>query len=283
METARYTTMKIKFTLGRAIGMSVFFAQGVHARLRQGKERETCTSMSYAKDRRRVKIGASLRRVTAAVQKRCAGLTVTQRSYVSPRRVSDAVGKIRQRLRASSLALFMREILIDPRSMGAAFPSSRKLAYNMARQVPLNDDGVIVELGAGTGVITKALLERGIAPERLIVVERAAALANYLRRRFPHITVVQGDAGQLSRLLRPYGCDVTAVVSSLPLRSLPDGVVCTVMTELNTVLKSGGRFIQFTYDLRPMRGMFYRFEKIVSQIVWSNMPPARVDVFVCRT
>ena len=191
--------------------------------------------------------------------------------------------RMRQCLGDSSLALFMREILINPRAMGAAFPSSRKLAYNMARQVPLSGAGIIVELGAGTGVVTEALLERGIAPGRLIVVERAAALAAYLRRRFPQVTVIQGDARHLGRLLGKHNPEVTAVVSSLPLRSLPDGVVRTIMAELNAVLKHGGRLIQFTYDLRPMAGVFYRFERIVSKIVWSNVPPARVDVFVCRT
>lgn len=123
-----------------------------------------------------------------------------------------------------SLALFMREILIDPRAMGAALPSSRRLAYNVANHVsPGVETGLVVELGAGTGVVTAALLERGVAPQRLIVVERAAALAEHLRRRFPHVAVVQGDARHLRRLLKPYASDVRAVVSSLPLRSLPAG------------------------------------------------------------
>ena len=65
---------------------------------------------------------------------------------------------------AASLALFTREIWANPRAMGAACPSAPSLASHMASHVPLDRDGLVVELGGGTGAVTAALLKHGVPP-----------------------------------------------------------------------------------------------------------------------
>ncbi|MDG4554693.1 MAG: methyltransferase domain-containing protein [Candidatus Competibacter sp.] len=182
---------------------------------------------------------------------------------------------------AASLALFTREVWANPRAMGAACPSAPALASCMASRVPLDRDGLVVELGGGTGAVTAALLKHGVPPWKLVVIERSPTLANHLRQRFPQLRIVQGDAAQLTQLLghdRSRG--VGGIVSSLPLRSLPPAVTRAVSHQFETLLDAGGLLVQYTYDLRGTHPrLLPRFRRRSSKIVWSNLPPARVEVF----
>ncbi len=183
------------------------------------------------------------------------------------------------------LALFAREILANPRAIGAACPSSNKLGRAMAHPVSeQKKEGLILELGAGTGSITAALLKYGIAPERLIVLERSKPLAELLRKRFPHLRVIEGDAAHLKTLLGHQAKKVNTVVSSLPLRSLPNNLVRTILRQVDEILGESGLMVQFTYDLRgkSCRCQDKFFIRTSSTIVWQNFPPARVDTFQPR-
>jgi phosphatidylethanolamine/phosphatidyl-N-methylethanolamine N-methyltransferase len=129
-------------------------------------------------------------------------------------------------------------------------------------------------------VVTAALLRRGVAAEQLVVLERSRTLAAHLRRRFPQLQVIRGDAAFLSDLLPADGVKVCAVVSSLPLRSLPRETVRQIMLQLECILAPGALFIQYTYALRSACSQFPdRFRQTASKIVWRNLPPARVDVY----
>src|SRR5581483_7709712 len=120
------------------------------------------------------------------------------------------------------VALFFLRWLQAPGRIGAVAPSSRHLGRAMARQVAVNGSDPVIELGGGTGSVTRALLEAGIAPERLVVVEKDERLYRLLRARFPELRIVKGDARRRRRLLAPLGIGkAAAVVSSLPLISLP--------------------------------------------------------------
>lgn len=184
-------------------------------------------------------------------------------------------------LRVSSVLLLWWELLRHPASVGAVLPSSHWLAQAIAATVPLDSQALIVEIGAGTGAVTQALLARGIAPSRLIVVERSSKLCQLLRRRFPHLTVVQGDAAELIRWVGPQD-DVCAIVSSLPLRSLPDVMVSAIAAQMHALLDTGGILVQFTYGwvgASPLQAL--GFECYKASWEWRNIPPARIDV-LCK-
>jgi phosphatidylethanolamine/phosphatidyl-N-methylethanolamine N-methyltransferase len=184
----------------------------------------------------------------------------------------------------SALAPFAKQMILNPRSVGAACPSSRKLARVMASFIPQGHKGVVVELGAGTGAITAAILERGIAPERLVAIERSPELIDLLKKRFPKLCIVSGDAQFLDDILNKHiekeERPVKFVISGLPLRSLPKAIVRAIEQQLELILSENGRFIQFTYDFRPdMSGLMSEFVKCDSRVVLQNLPPARVDVY----
>lgn len=179
--------------------------------------------------------------------------------------------------RLGNTALFFREWMQGPGTIGAVCSSSRYLAAEMAAQVPPGD-GIIVELGAGTGMVTQALLDHGISPGRLIIVERAEGFVEHLRRRFPGATVIHGDAANLCELI-PQGLPIDAIVSSLPLRSLPVDQHTRIIAQWRQALNRHGSLIQFTYDIRPQErtcASDHTFAVTHSRIVWANLPPARV-------
>jgi phosphatidylethanolamine/phosphatidyl-N-methylethanolamine N-methyltransferase len=187
--------------------------------------------------------------------------------------------RARRRLRPEQeAALFLSRWLKAPQRIGAVAPSGRALARAMAREVSPHGDGVVVELGGGTGSITRALLERGVAPGRLVVVERDYTLAALLRKRFPGVKIVRGDAGELASLLASLGIvRIDAVVSSLPLLSMPKSVRRRIVQEGVAVLGPGGAFIQFTYGVAsPIPAPEFGLRGEVADRVFLNFPPASV-------
>jgi phospholipid N-methyltransferase len=175
--------------------------------------------------------------------------------------------------------LFLREAFAHPRAVGSIIPSSPALAHRMAQAARCDGSHLVVELGAGTGAVTEALLARGIAPRLLLLVERSAALASLLRDRFPGVRVICGDAADLRRLIRRFVPAATCVdvISSLPLRSLPAEKVRAILCEIGAVLRRGGRWVQYTYAL-ARREIPPGFVRYASSLVWQNIPPARVDI-----
>jgi phosphatidylethanolamine/phosphatidyl-N-methylethanolamine N-methyltransferase len=184
-----------------------------------------------------------------------------------------------QRLRPEQeAALFLSRWLKAPNRIGAVAPSGRGLARAMARQIEPGGDGYIIELGGGTGSITRALLEAGVALGRLIVVERDRMLAALLRKRFPGVKVVRGDAAELGALLRPLGIDtVAAVVSSLPLLSMPKPLRRSIIEASIAVLGPCGTFVQYTYGVAsPLAAPEFGLVGEVADRIWLNVPPAVV-------
>lgn len=191
----------------------------------------------------------------------------------------NAPAVCRAHLTARSPRLFLREWINRPGRVGAVWPSSKRLAQCMAAQTPMSGTGLVIELGGGTGVITQALLAQGLSRERLRVVERSPAFARHLRQRFPSVQVIQGDAARLAVLL-PEHAAIDAVVSSLPLRSLPRAEALAIVEQWRCVLPAGGALLQFSYALQASADWLGAgFALRDSQLIWRNLPPARVMRF----
>jgi phosphatidylethanolamine/phosphatidyl-N-methylethanolamine N-methyltransferase len=184
-------------------------------------------------------------------------------------------------------ALFLKRWLRRPFSVGAVVPSGRLLAEAIARTTlaALEErPGHVVELGAGTGQVTKALLAAGIDPGRLTLIERDGELAAFLRRHFPGLRIIEGDAVRLPRLLADNGIQgVTVVVSSLPLLTLPTEIVKGIVEGVFQVLPRGAAMVQFTYGPKPPvpRGLRQSLRLVGTHghRIWRNVPPAVVWTF----
>ncbi|MBF0126351.1 MAG: hypothetical protein HQM02_03980 [Magnetococcales bacterium] len=194
-------------------------------------------------------------------------------------RTESRKGLHRQLLESSSRRL--RRMWQRACTIGAIADSSRHLARCMVGQVDFSVPGLIVELGPGHGAVTQCLRKETHDQKRLLLLELLGDFIPRLKRCFPGVRVVHDSAERLPHYVR--GRAVAAVISGLPLRSLPAGMVERIGRALGVVMNARTRYIQFTYDLRPSDTSYFSnigLRKISSRIVLRNFPPARVDTFV---
>jgi phosphatidylethanolamine/phosphatidyl-N-methylethanolamine N-methyltransferase len=196
------------------------------------------------------------------------------------------------RLQSSSLSLdkkvlrldevqFIRSWLEKPLAIGAVMPSSKLLARTMARYVDPAIEGPVVELGPGTGAVTEALVEQGVHPSRLVLVEFNASFCQLLRGRYPEATVVQGNAYGIKRLLNGVlSQPAAAIVSGLPLVTKPFKTRIRLLSEAMGLMVPGAPFVQFTYAVvSPISRRPTGVTSEASERIWMNIPPARVWVY----
>jgi phosphatidylethanolamine/phosphatidyl-N-methylethanolamine N-methyltransferase len=181
-------------------------------------------------------------------------------------------------LRLDDEVQFFRTWFEKPIRTGAVMPSGKALARRMARCVDPNSTGPVIELGPGTGPVTEALVQWGIDPKRLVLVEFDPDFCRLLRTRYPEATVVQGDAYRLRRLLGGIVREpAAAVVSGLPLMTKPPRTRLRLISDAMALLKPGAPFVQFTYAMgSPIPKDLGAIKGEPSELIWLNVPPARV-------
>jgi len=184
-------------------------------------------------------------------------------------------------LRLDDEVQFIRSWIEKPLSTGAVMPSSKALARTMARYVDPASHGPVIELGPGTGPVTEALVQKGVDPARLILVEFNPDFCRLLRTRYPAATVVQGDAYRLRRLLETYvKAPAAAIVSGLPLVTKPVRTRLRLISDAMALLAPGAPFVQFTYAMvTPIPKALTGITAQASELIWMNVPPARVWVY----
>jgi phosphatidylethanolamine/phosphatidyl-N-methylethanolamine N-methyltransferase len=181
-------------------------------------------------------------------------------------------------LRLDDEVRFIRSWMEKPLLTGAVMPSGKPLARTMAKFVDPDVPGQVIELGPGTGAVTAALIERGIEPSRMVLVEFNPTFCRLLRTRYPEATVLQGDGYGLKRLLGTLlRQPAAAVVSGLPLLTKPLKVRLRLLADAFTLLTPGAPFVQVTYAVAsPIPRSFSGARAQGSERIWFNVPPARV-------
>lgn len=181
-------------------------------------------------------------------------------------------------LQAKEKILFISRLFKNQRQIGAIAPSSQKLAKMMSSEVILEHDQVVLELGGGTGSLTKGLIESGVPASKIWVVELDPKLVQHLKKRFPFVHVIQGDASHLKEIL-PVAIHgkVGTVISGLPLLNFSEDVQRSIVTSAFSVMPGKGCLVQFTYtpfSSLPAKKLGLSKRKI--GVVLKNIPPATV-------
>ena len=179
---------------------------------------------------------------------------------------------------AQEEVLFFRRWPAHPLKVGALLPSSPFLARLVAKHTRIGDDDVVVELGAGTGAVTKALLNAGLPKDRLFVVEIDADMCTYLRKWYPQAQVIHGDAARLAYILpSKWRGKVSTVISGIPMITLPDELQARLIRSWLGELKPGGRMLQYTYSLvSPIPQKKFGLSVKRAGMTFLNVPPASV-------
>lgn len=179
--------------------------------------------------------------------------------------------------RVANTALFFRRWLANPLQMGSIIPSSRALCERVARNVERAPDEYVLELGAGTGVVSKALLDHGVPPEKLIVVEIVPDMAEHLRSVLPGVNVICGDAFALKDAIPPdWQGRIGTAICGIPLVMLPFEQQKKFVDAVESVAPGKG-FLLFTYCITsPLP--YRKLGLTAKRLEWTplNFPPASV-------
>lgn len=172
--------------------------------------------------------------------------------------MADTTTGGRAHTEVANATLFFKRWLANPLQMGSIIPSSPSLCGKIAALVRRAEDEVVVELGAGTGVISRALLAAGVPAEKLVVVEIVPDMAHHLRRVLPGVTVIQGDAFELADALpaRLHG-KVGTAICGIPLVLLP--------------IEQQRRFVAAVEAVAPGKGFLLYTYCITSPLPWRDL------------
>jgi phosphatidylethanolamine/phosphatidyl-N-methylethanolamine N-methyltransferase len=178
----------------------------------------------------------------------------------------------------SETATFFTAWLRDPLGVAAVLPSGPAVGDACARLIDLAIPGVVLELGAGTGSLTRSLLRAGCAPERIVAVERDPALLQVLRTGMPEVRAVAGDATRLDEILDRLGVErLATVLSGLPIKWFPLAAQRAIVDQTLARLEPGGRFLQITNVFAsplPRRALGLEGREIAR--IWRNAVPVQV-------
>ena len=173
---------------------------------------------------------------------------------------------------------FLNEFIRNRREIGSVTPSWPLLVKKMSSAVDYENAKVVVELGAGEGVITRHLLKSLNPNAKVLLFELNGRFADLLRR-IPdeRLIVINGSAENLHHHLKVLGLpEADAVLSSLPLSNMPEEVESAVMQSVQRALKPGGVFMQYHYHGKRHSHLEAQFNEVKESFVFWNMPPAFV-------
>lgn len=176
---------------------------------------------------------------------------------------------------------FFKTWATSPLKMGAVSPTSRALAALMVDYAHPDPAGYALELGPGTGVVTEALMDAGVSPERIVSVEYDRDFCELLRKRFPKLNLIHGDALQLDATLGEFrNQQFSAVLSGVPLLTLPKATRIRYVEDALDRVVPGGNMTQLSYAFSPpQEAVPGRFTVEKSKWVTLNLPPGRVWIY----
>jgi phospholipid N-methyltransferase len=176
----------------------------------------------------------------------------------------------------------LRKFVSHGTAIASFSPSSRFLARSMVRGIDWVKAKCVVELGAGTGPITKELIRAASPTTKLVIVERDPDFCRLLRDKFPTYDIVEGDACRLDEILAARSIKrADHVISGLPLPSFPTAVRDSVIRMSAKVLGPEGEFRQITNMPWIYQGLYKSYFRDVSfKLVPLNLPPG--GVYFCK-
>jgi len=177
--------------------------------------------------------------------------------------------------------LFYRTWATSPLKMGSVTPTSRALAGVMVELANVDPGGWTLETGPGTGVVTQALIDAGIPAERIVSVEYDKDFCKHLKKRFPDVHVIRGDALDLESTLGEFrDIKFSAALSGIPLLNLPKKKRAPYLEGLLDRLVPGGVISQLSYSfVPPQEAIPGRLAVDKSKWVTFNFPPGRAWVY----
>lgn len=188
-------------------------------------------------------------------------------------------GKIPDRIREDFR--FIRGWIRRPGKVGSITPTGRETASHMAGLIPLETGLPVLELGPGTGVITREILNRGLPPEQLVSIEYSQDFYRHLVRNFPGVNFIHGDVLDMDTVLSGYSEQKFAgVIGAIPLLNLSMEKRIEIVGNYLDRVAGDGPFVQICYGTKPpVAAVPGRFTVKKSRRIYRNVPPATVWIY----
>ena len=176
---------------------------------------------------------------------------------------------------------FFKGWIDKPRAVGSIVPTSAVTARRMASVIDVASGLPVLELGPGTGVITRAILETGLPPERLYSVEYSADFVAHLRAHFQGVNIIQGDAFNLDDTLgADHGLTFDSVVSGVPLLNFPVQQRVAYVESLLDRIPPGRPIVQLTYGpMSPVPAGRGSYSVEHFDFILRNLPPTQLWIY----
>ncbi|MBY5769672.1 phospholipid N-methyltransferase PmtA [Rhizobium leguminosarum] len=176
---------------------------------------------------------------------------------------------------------FFRGMMQGPKTVGSIVPTSSITAKRMASVVDIHSGLPVLELGPGTGAITKAILGRGVRPENLVAIEYSTDFHKHLQRSYPGVHFINGDAFDLQSTLGSFsGLTFDSVVSGIPLLNFPMAKRISLLESLLDRLPAGRPMVQISYGaISPIAANPDRYHIQHFDFVMRNIPPAQLWIY----
>lgn len=173
---------------------------------------------------------------------------------------------------------FFKGWMDGPKSVGAILPTSGVTARRMASVITPQSGLPVLELGPGTGIITKAILQKGITPENLVSIEFSTDFYQHLAKTFPRVNFINGDAFDLEKTLGNFrDRQFDSVISAIPLLSFPMERRIALLEDLLNRMPRGRPVMQITYGpVSPIVARPDRYQIKHYDFVVRNIPPAQL-------
>ncbi len=149
----------------------------------------------------------------------------------------------------------------------------------IAAQIDPRPGGAVLELGPGTGAVTRAIRESGISDLELIAIESHRRFVVLLRRELPGVRIIEGDGFAFARLLDREARGLRSIVSGLPVIGQPAELRNRLLRDAIAALEPGRPFIQYSYSPRPPYPSLDGVRVTRAGTVWFNLPPMHIWVY----
>jgi len=180
----------------------------------------------------------------------------------------------------SKSLLFLRRFVSSPLGVGSVLPSSRFLVRSMVAGIDWGNVKSVVELGAGTGVITKAIEQSRHDDARFLSFECDENMRNTLENRYPAVTFCRDALGLKASVKAHQLPGLDCVISGLPLFNFSDQQRRRLLMDIHELLNPGGVFVAFQYTSQIKPFLVSIYDDLETSVVWANLPPA--FVYLCK-
>tara|TARA_Y100001970_G_scaffold205634_1_gene250427 strand:+ start:2427 stop:2993 length:567 start_codon:yes stop_codon:yes gene_type:complete len=185
---------------------------------------------------------------------------------------------------------FSFEFLKNPIQIGSPFPSSKSLAKLMVDSAKLQSNATIVELGPGTGSVTKQILKQTSSDSLFFAIEINEILYKKFKQNFPDTIIYHGTANEIKKYLKIHNrSQVDCIISAIPWATLSIDLQQELFSEIYDVLAPGGKFLTIALLIGTFFSRGKKFKQLLdsnfelvnkSPVVWKNFPPA--IAYICE-